>query len=59
MQFYQKNHRVIVVYGVGSGNVPALSNCSVGHLWTTFFDFLKTISYEQSGKSTRTGARRC
>lgn len=59
MQFYQQNHRVTVVYGVGSGNAPALSNCSVGHLRTTFFNFLKTISYEQSGKCTRIGVRRC
>lgn len=46
MLFLQTNHRIIATYGVGSGNAPALTNCSVGHLRVAFFlNLLKTISY--------------
>lgn len=38
-------HRFIATYGVGSGNAPALSNRSVGHLQVAFH-FLNPISYE-------------
>lgn len=48
----ESNQLFITVYGVGSGNAPALSNCSVGHLWTVFH-FLKTISYVIYQSDTR------
>lgn len=41
-------HSVITTYGVGSGNAPALSFDSVGHLWVvSFLKILKVKSYEQ------------
>lgn len=49
MQFYQRNHRNLAAYGVGSGNAPALLmlNC-VGHLTAAFlFKFLKIKHYER------------
>lgn len=45
MLFLQLICKIIATYGVGSGNAPALTNCSVGHLRVAFFYFLKTISY--------------
>ncbi len=48
MFFPCRNHRVIVTYGVGSGNAPALSlMMSVGHLWVAFFKILNHHYYEQ------------
>lgn len=52
MLFLQTNHSVIATYGVGSGNAPTLTNCSVGHLRVAFSKILKTISYDPF-RSTR------
>ena len=45
MPFAKTNHRIIATYGVGSGNAPALSYKSVGHLRVAFFHLLNLISY--------------
>lgn len=37
--------KITATYGVGSGNAPTLTNCSVGHLRVAFIKLLKTISY--------------
>lgn len=51
MLFLQTNHRITTAYGAGSGNAPALTNCSVGHLIAVLFiKLLKTISYEHQSK---------
>lgn len=47
------NPRIIATYGVGSGNAPALSNRSVGHLRVAFFYFLNPISYVYHEKRGR------
>lgn len=46
MSLMPLNSRIIATYGVGSGNAPALTMCSVGHLQVAFH-FLKTHSYER------------
>ena len=46
MLFFQSNHRIIATYGAGSGNAPALTMYSVGHLRVAFFNFLKIHSHE-------------
>lgn len=51
MHFFKTNHRIIAAYGVGSGNAPALSNKSAGHLWAVFINFLNLIRYEHSRKT--------
>ena len=45
MPFAKTNHRIIATYGVGSGNAPALSYKSVGHLRVAFFDLLNILIY--------------
>lgn len=45
MYLCKTNHRIIATYGVGSGNAPALSFDSVGHLRVAFLNFLKVKSY--------------
>lgn len=52
MSLTTQNHRIIATYGVGSGNAPALTNMSVGHLRVAFCKSLNHISYERS-KSKR------
>lgn len=42
MSFTKTNRRIIATYGVGSGNAPALSYKSVGHLRVAFFSFPKS-----------------
>ena len=48
MSLNYSNPQITATYGVGSGNAPALSICSVGHLIVAFFKLLKTYSYEQT-----------
>ncbi len=47
MSFLPTNHRIIATHGVGRGNAPVLTNCSIGHLRVAFFKILKTVSHEQ------------
>lgn len=50
MQFLKTNHEIIVTYGAGSRNAPALYHnmYSVGHLRvTSFIKLLKIQCYEQ------------
>lgn len=51
MLFLQSNYRIIATYGVGSGNAPALTMYSVGHLRVAFFNFLKIHSYVYRSKA--------
>lgn len=45
------NQRIIATHGVGSGNAPALTICSVGHLRVASFLILKTYSYDHKRKT--------
>lgn len=45
MSLISLNFTIIATYGVGSGNAPALSFWSVGHLQVAFY-FLNPKSYE-------------
>lgn len=47
MFFYQPNLTIIATHGAGSGNAPALSFDSVGHLRVAFIKILKVKSHEQ------------
>lgn len=59
MYFYPTNHTIIATYGVGSGNAPALSFDSVGHLRVASLNFLKVKSYEHHLKQCRTHGKVC